>query len=326
MKEKKEKVNQEEEILRRVKENEVSMEELQSFFSKEEEAVVHQLLAQGFLTTRWNDDALPNDFLELVLTRLGEVRLFKKEYAKEVDEFLQLLDASSYDSSLIDDFLKTQDLEKGVYEIFNLDCFTSFCSLYDRALFREGVSSLSYQRVSYQKGQGFDEEGKKLFQDLLSVWDEGHIIFIAHPNHVFQHKMLTADVRNISHVSWDSIDVQKMLSIQDYASFFLPDCQEAFSYVHRRMAHQLRPQLSKGVEDATTYLVVLEQYPFDYESNYLVRGIIKGDKDGYSIALNPEYVKAIPASVWDKSLRFSGNEVSPQYLVKRLPKADGSKK
>lgn len=42
------------------------------------------------------------------------------------------------------------------------------------------------------------------------------------------------------------------------------------------------------------------------EKGYLTRGIIKGDYEGYSAAFNSEYQKAIPQSVWGKSLRFSG--------------------
>lgn len=77
-------------------------------------------------------------------------------------------------------------------------------------------------------------------------------------------------------------------------------------------------EVKKGNKDnAVSYLTIIEKYRFDYEDYYLIRGIIKGDYKGYSIAFNPEYKKVIPQRVWDKSLRFSGHEVPNVYCLKR---------
>ncbi len=142
---------------------------------------------------------------------------------------------------------------------------------------------------------------------------------LIHPNHIFAGaKPLTKDVREIKNINWDDIDIEKMLRTNDYGVFIMPECNDAFKYVHNRLGHQIMTEIKKGnKENAISYLVVVEKYPFDYEDNYLIRGIIRGDYEGYSIAFNPEYQKVIPKSIWDKSLRFSGQEVPSVYCLKR---------
>ena len=154
---------------------------------------------------------------------------------------------------------------------------------------------------------------------MLSVWDDGHCIYICHPNHIFDGaKPITKDVREIKNINWNDIDIEKMFRINDYKTFTLPECNEAFKYVHSRLGHQIMQEVKKGnKETAVSYLAIVEKYHFDYEDYYLVRGIIRGDYKGYSISFNPEYQKVIPQSVWDKSLRFSGYEVPDTYCLKR---------
>ena len=125
-------------------------------------------------------------------------------------------------------------------------------------------------------------------------------------------------MREIKNINWNDIDIEKMFRINDYKTFTLPECNEAFKYVHSRLGHQIMQEVKKGnKETAVSYLAIVEKYHFDYEDYYLVRGIIRGDYKGYSISFNPEYQKVIPQSVWDKSLRFSGYEVPDTYCLKR---------
>ena len=64
------------------------------------------------------------------------------------------------------------------------------------------------------KGSIFNKEGKKIIEDILSVWDDEHCIYICHPNHIFDGvKPITKDVRNIKCINWDDIDIKKCLEL-----------------------------------------------------------------------------------------------------------------
>ena len=185
--------------------------------------------------------------------------------------------------------------------------------------FENRTSEINYKRLKSVYGSFFDDEGKKIIEDILSVWDDGHCIYICHPNHIFAgNKLITKDNREIKNINWNDIDINKMFRINDYKTFISPEYYEAFKYIHNRLGHQILGEVKKGNKDtAVSYLAVVEKYRFDYEDYYLIRGIIRGDYEGYSIAFNPEYQNTIPKSVWDKSLRFSGHEVPKIYSLKR---------
>lgn len=124
----------------------VNFEELVSF---------SKVLNEGYLTIRWNDDVPHDDYEEIVMTQKGRLRLFMLDNCSEIEEFTKLLDESGYDSSLIYDFLMTQDLTNGVYEILNLDNFFRFCETYDRNRFASKKDSddkgVSYKKVPKDK-------------------------------------------------------------------------------------------------------------------------------------------------------------------------------
>lgn len=294
----------------------VPVAEVADKFNKLEVEAVDGLVQKGLLRISWNDDVPHEDYEVICLTKLGEKRLFELECFRFVEEFRQLLQSSGYDVGLMDDFLVVQDFTKGVYDILNLDNFLDFCNTYDRAAMGDGISTVNYRRLNYSKEEGFDSESKDMFNDLLSVWDDGHCIHICHPNHIFATKYLDADNHDLQRVNWDEIDFAKMVQIGDYKTFILPDCKEAFRYVHKRLGSQIMKKMELE-EDEVSYLAVLEKYRLDGEDNYLLRGIIRGDKEGYAIGFNPEYEQVIPKSIWEKSVRFSGNEVLSPYLVKR---------
>ncbi len=187
-----------------------------------------------------------------------------------------------------------------------------------------GVSNVHYKNIEYKKGEGFTKEGQELFNDMLSVIDDGHCIHICHPNHLFNTKYVIGTSLELDRINWEDFDIDRMTEVGDYKTFVLPNVQEAFRYVHKRLGHQIMKKIELGQEEQS-YLVVVEQYLLDGEYSYLVRGIIRGDKNGYSVAFNPEYEKGIAGNIWEKSIRFSGNEVAGPYLVKRPSRPSGNK-
>lgn len=289
-----------------------------SIFSDEQDRAISNLVDDLKVVYVWNNDVPYDDYQEVQLTSLGQARVFELQYKEQLDEFRELLISSGYDVNLIPDFLRVQDFDRDVYDILNLDNFLYFCNKYDRAASAPGVSSVTYKRAKYIKDEGFDKEAKEMFSGMLGVWDDGHCIHICHPNHIFIDKYLTQDNHDIRQVNWDSIDFEKMVQIGDYKTFIMPDSGQAFKYVHKRLSHQVLKKQQEGI-DEISFLVILEKYRLDGEDQYLVRGLIRGDKEGYSLGFNPEYEKVIPKSIWEKSIRFSGSEVPSPYLVKRYP-------
>ena len=232
--------------------------------------------------------------------------------------------SSGYEVSIVDEFLIAQDYNKGVYEILNVDNFLGYCEIVGKSPVASGVSTLEYKRIEYKKGEGFTQEGQEYFSNMLAVIDDGHCIYVCHPNHLFNIRYVIGNSLEFDRINWEDLDIDKMKEIGDYKTFIMPDVKEAFRYVHKRLGHQIMKKIELG-QDEQSYLVVVEQYYLDGEENYLVRGIIKGDKNGYAMAFNPEYKKSIATNVWERSIRFSGNEVAGPYLIKRPSKPSGNK-
>lgn len=121
-------------------------------FNFEEFVAISKAMNENYLTIIWNDDVPHNDYEEIVITQRGRVRLFMLDYCSEIEEFRKLLDESGYDSNLIYDFLMSQDLSLGVYEILNLDSFIDYCNVYDRNRYAsKRISEGKNKGVGYKK-------------------------------------------------------------------------------------------------------------------------------------------------------------------------------
>ncbi len=179
------------------------------------------------------------------------------------------------------------------------------------------MGKLEYNVLNYIKNEGFDNAAKRLFKELLSVIDDGHTIFICHPRHIFNQDYLFYTSETNEALDFDDIDFSKMLRYGDYGEFYLPDINEAFKYVHNRFRHEIMKAIKTGNNNVVRHLAVVERYYLDGIANYVIRGIIRGTKDGYAIAFNPEYKGTYPKNTFDKSLRFSGENIPDIHLKKR---------
>ena len=312
--------NMEEYLLRKIKHyTSIEVDNIDNFLCEKEQEELAKLDEKGYTTSYWEEDCVYDDTKVIALSDYGKVQLFKIDRADEVEKFKEKLRTLRYDVNVLDDFLLKQDLELGAFTILNIVNFRYFCSAYDRAITEPGASYVNFERLKSKKDNTFNEESKKLLSDMLSVFDGGHCIYICHPNHIFDGaKILTKDVRDINYVNWDDINIDKMYNVKDYNTFIDSDCSDAFQYVYGRLGNQIRNEVNSGNKDnATSYLTVIEKYRFDYEDYYLIRGFIKGDSEGYSVAFNPEYKEIIPKSIFEKSLRFSGDKVPNAYCLKR---------
>lgn len=310
----------EEFVLRKINHHpELSEDDIERLYCKVQQEEMKKLEEKGYLTTYWEGDYIYDDSKIIALSDYGNVRLFKVNNEKELQRFTEELKSLRYDISLLDDFLLTQDLTLPVWSILNTENLEQFCKDYDRAPLEYGTTNVCFEKLGNKNGSILTENGKKKMRDMLSVWDDGHCIYITHPNHIFKGaKLITPDTREIKHVNWNHIDVEKMFRMNQAQIFLSSNYNEAFRYVHNHMESQIKQEAEKRNQDSTIcHLAVVEQYRFEYENYYLVRGIIKRDYNGYRIAFNPEYKDTTPKSVLEKSLRFSGEEVPKIYCLKR---------
>ena len=280
--------------------------------------ILEDLVEKGYVIEIWNDDIPCEDYKEFKLSKKGKVELFKLDYKNDLDKFIETLNAKGYDDSLINDFLMKQDLSMQPWRFLTTSDFLEFCAIYDRNPNKINTEYVNYHKLISTPESILDEKGKEMMQNMLSVWDDGHCIYICHPNHIFKENVLTSEVRNIEKINWNNISIEKMFNKNDYKTFIFPTINDSFSYIHKRLGIVIMKEIKKGNKDsAISYVTVVEKYPLSGENFYIIRGLIKGDSEGYSVAFNPEYEKSLPKSIWEKSARFSGNEVPKIYQLKR---------
>ena len=295
----------------------VPVNDLSIMFNSTEIKAIDQLLDSYHLIASWCDNVVYDDYQIISLTFLGKQKLFIYENKKQVEKFKSVLKSMRYDEELLDDFLKAQNLEQTPDQILTLDNFINFCYQYDRCPTKEGATSVRFEKLGNSKDGILDEYGKKQMNEMLSIWDEGHCVYVCHPNDLFVPELITCDNKEIRNINWEDIDVFEMLTVGNYQLFYLPKCSDDFESVLNHL--QCDMKISSKNEDNTvvSYLAVVEKYNYNGEDNYLVRGIIRGDNEGYSLAFNPEYQKAIPMSAPDKSQRACGCKTPNVYMKRR---------
>ncbi len=305
-------------VMRKIREySAIPVQDKDKYFSRVEIPVLEELLGNGYVDVRWNDDYIPEDFQEYFLTKKGLVELFKEDNEDLLVDFVLELESACYDVNLLDDFLRAQNLNDKPQELLTLYNFELFGSLYDRNILGENASLPQFRELHYEYGKGYDEESKALIRDLLEVLESDHSVMLCHPNHIFKNKPITKNNQVITRINWDNINPLRMLQCADYGEFV--EAGKAYQFAHRRLRHQILPALKQGDSNVVKYLVVVEKYDFDNTDNYVVRGIIKGDANSISLAFNPEYAKTITRSVWEKGLRMGDNNTPELYLKKQHP-------
>ena len=290
-------------------------------YPSEYESNIFSKYERVYLDTMYNELGYLNvmhdefDYGELptvFLSDYGKVVLFKSIYKEEIKIFKEEMKSRRIDDNLLDDYLLTRDLlEDGIWDILNVDYLKEYCNKYDRAFLEEGAREVYFNKLDLSKNS--DGSGKKALTNLFTIFDDGHTIYVCHPNHIF-HNIITPDIEDITNINWDDIDMNKMFEKNDYKEFFMPD--EAFRYTAKRLEHMIKSK-TKINREGLGHLAVIEKYLFDYSDYYLVRGIIKGDKEALYIAFNPEYENVIPKNIFEKNLRFVGREIPKVYLKER---------
>lgn len=283
-----------------------------NIFSKFEQEYVDEMYEWGYFGVDYDEYDVDDNLV--FLTQCGKLALFKYLYKEELERFKKELKSRRINEQVLDGYLLNEDLsEIHIWSILNVDKLNQYCNEYGKVFPENSTSEVHFNKIDLSKNS--DGSDRKIISDLLTVFDNGHCIYVCHPNHIFNgYPLLTEDVYDINNINWDYINIDKMKDKNDFKEFIIPD--EAFKYITKRLQHMLKKSILTNSK-RNAYLTVIEQYPIYYQNNYLVRGIIKADVESLYVAFNPEYEQVIPKSNFEKGLRYVGNNTPKVYLKRR---------
>lgn len=260
-------------------------------FSARQINIIENLQRNGYLDYAWNDDEVaPYDsFRQLRITKLGEARIFIDNNKSAVDLFFQSLGEANCDYDLLERFISKMNLNGFIVDILNVAAFYSYCFTYDDAPTHDvatdhddkAVEVIPTKKLTAYRDlpAGFMSEKDGLLQRVLAI-PERHTLYATHPNNLFSTKLNLNDEE--LEIPWESIDPRAMLR------FYEPKAYEAKT--SQNIAGCIRNLIgSKCSDGKNQYLVVLERYLDRGEDKFIVRGIIKINKNGCGIVLNPEF-------------------------------------
>lgn len=116
-------------------------------FSLIQVRAINKLYQERYIMDCCHKDEVYGDYQAIKLTKRGELRLFLIDNQQEISKFTQFLNENRYNSTLIESFLITQDLEKNPKEILTLDNFIIFCNEFDLNPYIENSKQTTYRRV-----------------------------------------------------------------------------------------------------------------------------------------------------------------------------------
>lgn len=177
----------------------------------------------------------------------------------------------------------------------------------------ENLMPLEYETLDYKNNKLSDISLEKL-KAMLMIKEEGNIIYICHPKHLFDFIIEDFDTKEIKYVDFNSINIEKMMKYNDYGRYSIVEqiCSKSnnqFTYVLKKASHMIKKYQDKGCPQFSFNFAVVEEIDNRFESpQYLVRGIISCNRNGFSLAFNPRVDKNISKeSVWQKGLRLGDN-------------------
>lgn len=266
----------------------IAEENVNSFFSSVEEAVIEELIKKGYLVSRWEECSIYDDYKVIELSKLGKLKLFKIDNACLLSEFIKLLNTMRYDTSILDDFLLTQDLDLPASSILNINQLEKFSKTYDRALSGNGVSEIIFNNLK-SVDNNLSLDSKNILEEIFS-FDNTKSVFITHPNYIFKgNDLITWNVKELYNVNWNEIDLNKMLNSHEFTRVSKTDIDQLLFAINASFRAQL-----KSYNKVTTsflhygYLAIVEVS----NDNAFVRGIIRKDSNGnIALAINPNYVR-----------------------------------
>ena len=155
----------------------------ENIFSNFEQEYVDEMYEWGYFSLYYDEYEVEDN--RVFLSQYGKLALFKYLYKEELERFKKELKSRRINEQILDDYLLSEDLsETHIWSILNVDKLKQYCNEYDRALPENGASEVYFNKIDLSKNS--DGSGRKIISDLLTVFDNGHCIYVCHPNHIFQ--------------------------------------------------------------------------------------------------------------------------------------------
>ena len=167
---------------------------------------------------------------------------------------------------------------------------------------------LEHEHLEFENNKFSDNSMEKL-KAMLTIREEGHVIYICQPRHLFDSLTENPDTKEINCVDFDSINIEKMIQYNDFGRYSIVEqiCSKTnnqFTYLFKKSSHIINKYQSRGLSHLSFPFAILER---TYKG-YFVRGIINCNKKGISLAFNPIAIKTLPKeNIWQKGLRFGDN-------------------
>ncbi len=119
-------------ILRKVDLSKIEINDFKNNLNSEEIDVLVELNASMYISKIFDENgAIYDDYERFCLTKKGQVYLFMKKYSYQIACFKQELIAKEYNPDLLFLYLESINLERPFTEIFSLETFRLFGSIYD---------------------------------------------------------------------------------------------------------------------------------------------------------------------------------------------------
>lgn len=157
------------------------------------------------------------------------------------------------------------------------------------------VVTVDYEQFDVINGN-VNHKLKDKLDELLMIYNAGNIIYICHPVEIFQYLVTDKSTKQPIYVDWDSIDAIKMFNSKSYERISMSEQMFSSGLINRRYIDKkgfemMRKYLGEGYPEYVYPFVIVEEVENRRGPNqYVVRGIICKNQDGYQIAFNPQFV------------------------------------
>ncbi len=165
------------------------------------------------------------------------------------------------------------------------------------------LEKIEYKEINYEGALPL--EAITEIKDLLTITKENSLLYICHPRHIFERIIEDDKTKIIIGVDWDSINTSLITKYDDYGRFSIVDeyfrsGKDQFTYVNKRFTNMLKKYSSKGNNDFTYPLAIIEEEKdrITNEKTYIPRGIICAKQGGVLLCNKMNSLEKTPQKVY----------------------------
>ena len=242
---------------------------------------------------------------KVVLSSKGKAKLYMYDHYDTIIRLQDEIKRKGYNPEIIEYYLAQADLSKGKTFVLDINKIQKYADETNKTELKENNVPLDFTKLNIGRRSIFDDEGWKLFNKLITINDNEHRIKIADPNVILEETELTYDSnQKLIGINWEKFHFHQKLPI----------------HVKYTITENIITIITNEFNDSNykpVYLAVVEEYNNENNPNYLIRGIVRKDNDGYAICFNPEFEKTIPHTIEERVSRLSGKNNPKIYKKKQ---------